>query len=94
MGEATYKTALRKWAKAQDIFYVNVSGGIYSKLGDPDIVFCCNSRFVAIECKAKGGEWTTEQRKRKAQCERSGGVYHVVYSLAEGQQVILSYIKS
>jgi Holliday junction resolvase len=57
-------------------FYPVMSG--YGSSGIPDIVVCCNGRFLAIECKAGNNKPTALQERNMQQIRDSGGVAIVV----------------
>jgi Holliday junction resolvase len=39
-------------------FWIKLHGGMFQKVGLPDIVGCCKGRFVGIEVKVPGREGT------------------------------------
>lgn len=77
--EGLFKEKVQKWLKKNNIWFFKVWGGIFQKSGIPDIIGCCNGRFIALELKADNGIasklqlWTIEQIKK------SGGYARTVY---------------
>jgi Holliday junction resolvase len=57
-------------------FYPVMSG--YGSSGIPDIIVCCNGRFLAIECKAGDNKPTALQERNMQQIRDNGGVAIVV----------------
>jgi Holliday junction resolvase len=50
----------------------------YGRSGVPDIIACCNGRFMAIETKAGKGTTTTLQERELALIRKNGGVAMVI----------------
>ena len=65
-----------------------VTGGAYSKKGDPDLIICVDGRFVGIEGKTEDGYQSNIQKTRMRQIRASGGVYAVARDLEELKQVV------
>jgi Holliday junction resolvase len=57
-------------------FYPVMSG--YGSSGIPDIIVCCNGKFLAIECKAGDNKPTALQERNMQQIRDNGGVAIVV----------------
>lgn len=58
-------------------YFYPVSGGFGSS-GVPDIVVCCEGRFVAIECKAGNKKPTALQQQNLTQIANNGGIAMVI----------------
>jgi Holliday junction resolvase len=58
-------------------YFFPVSGG-YGKSGVPDIVCCARGRFLAVECKANGGNPTALQARELERINDAGGIAVVV----------------
>jgi len=50
----------------------------YGNSGIPDIVACCNGRFIAVECKAGRGKTTALQDRELTRINTAGGVALVI----------------
>lgn len=62
------------------------SGGFvrYGMTGSADIIgICKDGRFLAVECKCKGGCPSAEQLHFQKQIKKNGGVALIVYSVEE-----------
>jgi len=59
-----------------------------------DYLLCVNGRFVAIEAKAPGKDYTALQREHKRHIEEAGGVVFLVdgeWSLASTMRMLEMY---
>lgn len=59
-----------------------------------DYLLCVNGRFVAIEAKKPGGDYTPLQQERKAEIEAAGGCVFLVggeWSLAAMMRMLEMY---
>ena len=59
-----------------------------------DYLLCINGRFVAIEAKAPGKDYTELQREHKNQIEAAGGIVFLVdgeWSLASAMRMLEMY---
>jgi len=59
-----------------------------NKLGMPDVVACLGGRFVGIECKAPKGTLSPFQKRAKEDIERSGGLYWVVRTPEQFEELV------
>ena len=79
MSEKTFENKVKKMLKQKEIWHFKVWGSMFQAAGVPDILGCCNGRFIALELKADNGIasklqlWTIEQIKK------SGGYARTVY---------------
>lgn len=86
--EAILKTEIRRALTEIDVFWSNVTGGAYSKPGDPDIVSCVDGYYLAIEAKSKVGRQSDIQKVRQGQIERSGGMYIIARSVEDALKAV------
>jgi len=58
-------------------------GGVsYGQVGSSDIIACLKGgRFLAVECKAKGGKLSDDQERFLAEVSRLGGISCVAYRI-------------
>ena len=63
-------------------------GGKYSKVGVPDIIVCCNGRFIGIEVKNEMGKTTLLQDINLQQIRASGGIGIVARTLNDVKEII------
>lgn len=61
-------------------------------ISDIVVIIPPNGRFLALEVKSARGLLRPTQRDFRAQLEASGGIYRVVRSLAEAQNVIAEVV--
>lgn len=68
-------------ANGDAIWYVKEHGCLLSsKRGVPDVLLCCNGRFVAVELKVGDNEPTAEQSEQHRQIAAAGGIVGVAYT--------------
>ena len=65
-----------------------VTGGGYSKPGDPDLIACFRGRYVAIEAKTPTGAQSPIQKKRMKEIQEAGGIYILARSVEDVAEVI------
>jgi Holliday junction resolvase len=63
-------------------------GGMYSTAGIPDIICCCQGKFLAFEVKGPKGQPTKLQLKTIQDIQAAGGQAYIVRSLMEVQKII------
>ena len=81
--EGELKKRIREYLESRGAFWSNVSGGAYSKPGDPDIVACYRRFYIAIEAKSDAGRQSNVQKQREAEIRRTGGIYMIARSVEE-----------
>lgn len=70
------------------VFCWKEHGGQYGTAGVPDIICCCEGKFVALEVKVPGNKPTELQKRTLEAIEAAGGVAAVVHSVDEVKAVI------
>lgn len=86
--EKKVKTAVKKILDSMGIYHFSPYMAGMGRAGVPDIIACCNGRFLGIECKAGNGKTTALQDRELAAIHAAGGFAYVVreinlYELAE-----------
>jgi len=76
--EGRVKSAVVKILKKHGVYYFFPVSGGYGKSGVPDIVCCARGRFLAVECKANGGNPTALQARELERINDAGGIAVVV----------------
>jgi hypothetical protein len=71
--EAKVKLNVRKTLDALSIYYFFPPANGYGRAGIPDIIFCVQGIFGAIECKAGRGTLTALQERELAKIDAAGG---------------------
>ena len=86
--EADLKAKYRLYLEKEGCFWSNVTGGNYSKPGDPDTIACIDGYYLAIEAKTPGETPTEEQILRKMQIIASGGMHMYAYHLEDVKDAV------
>jgi hypothetical protein len=76
--EAKVKDKIKKFLKANAIYYAMPATGGYGVSGVPDFLCCVRGRFVGIEAKAGKGTTTALQDKNIGDIRESGGIAVVI----------------
>lgn len=76
--ESKVKDKVRKILKESGVYYFMPIGGMYSKIGVPDIICCYKGRFIAIECKAGKNKPTALQEREMRMIQDTGGYALVI----------------
>lgn len=76
--ESKVKKKVIDMLKARNAYYAMPVASGFGNAGVPDILACCNGRFVGIECKAKGGKPTALQLSNLKKIEQAGGVALII----------------
>jgi len=71
--ESKVKDKVRNILKEFGAYYFMPIGGMYSKIGVPDIICCYKGRFIAIECKAGKNKPTALQERELRVIHEAGG---------------------
>jgi len=81
--EGKIKDMIKKWCKANDVFYTMPVTGGYGSSGVPDFLLCVQGLFIGIEAKAPGKGRTgvtALQKACMARISKAGGLCFVVDS--------------
>ena len=76
--ESKVKDKVRKILKESGVYYFMPIGGMYSKIGVPDIICCYKGRFISIECKAGKNKPTALQERELKLIQEAGGYSLVI----------------
>lgn len=76
--ERKVKKKVIEMLKARGAYYAMPVASGFGNAGVPDILACCNGRFVGIECKANGGKATALQLSNLKQIENAGGMALII----------------
>ena len=78
--EKQFENRVKKFLKEEGCWFVKYwGGGEFTKAGIPDILCCCNGRFIGIEIKAPNGKPSTLQIHNLKKIEESGGLSILLY---------------
>lgn len=82
--EQRIKKDLKTFIEAHGGYWISVTGGPWSKPGDPDMVaFFQDGRFVGIEAKTPSGVQSPVQKAREKEIISKGGIYLLVRSVED-----------
>lgn len=70
------------------IWWFKVHGSNWQKPGIPDILMCCNGRFVGLEMKADGDYASTVQQGVIAQIHQAQGRCYIIRDAMELENVL------
>ena len=76
--ESRVKDNIKKTLKAFNVYYFMPIGGMYSKIGVPDIICCYKGKFIGIECKAGKNKPTALQERELRLIQEAGGYSLVI----------------
>jgi len=76
--ESRVKDTIKKTLKAFNVYYFMPIGGMYSKIGVPDIICCYKGKFIGIECKAGKNKPTALQERELRLIQEAGGYSLVI----------------
>lgn len=55
--EKNFENRIKSFLKSNNCYFIKYwGGGEFTKAGVPDILACCNGKFLGIEVKAKNGK--------------------------------------
>lgn len=81
--EQKIKKEIKDYIESIGGYWASVTGGPYSKPGDPDMVVCLKGRFIGIEGKIHGEKLKPIQEMRKEEIEDAGGIHIIGRSREE-----------
>lgn len=74
MREKEFENKIKKFLKEQGCYFVKYFGCGFTQAGVPDLLVCCNGRFVAIEVKAENGRVSELQKHNIQEIKQAGGI--------------------
>lgn len=77
--EKQYENKVKKFLKDQGCWTLKTWSNGVQRSGVPDLLVCCNGRFVGVELKAPKGKPSELQLWNLLQIERSGGYGWLLY---------------
>ena len=76
--EGAVKDRIKKILKEFEVYNFSPIGGMYSKIGVPDIICCYKGKFIGIECKAGNNKPTALQERELKLIQEAGGYSLVI----------------
>lgn len=77
--EKNFENRVKKFLKDQGCWTLKTWGGGLQRSGIPDLLVCCNSRFVGVELKAPNGKPSDLQLWNLVKIDDSGGFGWLLY---------------
>ena len=78
--EKQFENEIKKFLNNQNCWNLKYwGGGGYTKSGIPDLLICCNGRFIAVEVKATNGTPSVLQLITLKRITESGGIAVLLY---------------
>ena len=78
--EKEFEDKIKAYLASEGCWYIKYwGGGGFTKSGIPDLLICCNGRFVAVEIKSATGSPSDLQRKKIREIRKAGGIAFVLY---------------
>ena len=89
MKEKTITNKILKYLKEQPCcFAFKEHGGAYGTAGIPDIICCCNGKFVAFDVKIPNGKLSKLQEITLQKIKNAKGIAYKVTSLEEVKEIL------
>lgn len=78
--EKNFENRIKKFLADQKCWYLKYwAGGGFTKSGIPDLLVCCNGRFLGVEVKGEKGQPTMLQLQTLRKIEEAGGYGILLY---------------
>ena len=78
--EKNFENKIKKFLEEKTCWFLKYWGGAaYTKSGIPDILACCNGKFLGIEVKAKNGKASELQLYNLKKIDEAGGYGILLY---------------
>ena len=79
-GEKNFENKIKQFLKDEGCWFVKYwAGAAFTKEGIPDLLICCNGRFIGCEVKAKNGKPSELQIYNIKKIQEAGGIAMVLY---------------
>lgn len=72
--EKNFENRVKKFLKDEGCWYLKTWGGGMQRSGIPDLLICCNGRFVGVELKSDVGRPSPLQKYEIEQIQTSNGI--------------------
>lgn len=77
--EKNFENRIKKYLEKQGCWFVKFFANAYTSSGIPDILVCCNGRFVGIEVKQESGKPSLLQKIHLKNIGLAGGIGVLAY---------------
>ena len=72
--EKNFENRIKAFLKEQGCYFVKYFGCAFTQSGVPDLLVCCNGRFLGVEVKAENGKLSELQKHNLEQIRKAGGI--------------------
>lgn len=79
MSERNFQRRVIKYLKEHGCYVLNVPGSSSIPAGTPDLIFCANGRFMALELKVAGNKPSLLQLHHVKEIDKAGGYALILY---------------
>ena len=77
--EKSFENRVKAFLKSEGCYFVKQFGNAFTKKGVPDLLVCCNGKFLGLEIKAENGKPSELQKYNIQAIEEAGGIGMIVY---------------
>ena len=78
--EKAFENKVKRFLKENGCYFIKYwAGAVFTKSGVPDILCCCNGRFLGIELKAPNGKASDLQLYNLKRIDEAGGFAILLY---------------
>lgn len=91
--EKQFETKIKSYLTNKKCYIIKTHGDRFSKVGTPDLLICCNGRFIGAEIKAENGVPSELQLYHLRQINNSGGIGLLLIP-SKGIEKVGKYIKT
>lgn len=78
--EKNFENRIKAFLKSNGCYFIKYwGGGEFTKAGVPDIIACCNGKFLGIEVKAPNGKPSPLQIHNLKKIDEAGGYAVLLY---------------
>lgn len=76
--EKQFENKIKSFLQNKGCYFVKYLGCGYTRAGVPDLLVCCNGRFIGIEVKAENGKLSSLQQYNIMEIQKAGGIALIV----------------
>lgn len=78
-GEKQFENKIKRFLKDEGCWGVKFFANSFTRAGIPDLLYCVNGYFVAIEVKAENGTPSELQKYNVREIKKAGGIAVILY---------------
>lgn len=77
--EKNFENRIKKYLEKNGCWFIKFFANAYTSSGVPDLLVCCNGRFVGIEVKQENGKSSLLQKVHLLKIKQAGGIGILAY---------------